>query len=241
MPLVRAREIERHYFEQFRKHFRLPEGAVIYGDKPDVQVVGAHLLGIEIARLYIASGTDPDSEQVQSARREQVLAQAQKLHQRRGGRSIELNIDFDPAQPILNVPDAAAKLASLADEIQYDAFHRDGNLHGNAEGLRFVYNSGIEYADAKWRNTQSFTVPTVNPERIRAIVDDKTKKVEDYARCDEFWLLLIVDFMDRAQDQELTLPQDFCLAKGTFERVLLYKPQFAQIVEVPSTPPRLDR
>jgi hypothetical protein len=233
MPRVTAREIEHYYFEQFRKHFQMPEGEVVYADKPDVRVYGARTLGVEIARLYITEGSDPASEQVQSVRRDQVLAQAQALHRRGGGRPIELNVDFDPTLPILDAGQSAKKLAKLAHEIQHHPVTLAGELSGNAEGLRFVHHNGLEYPDAKWRKTQIFSVPPLDTARLQSVVEEKTKKATDYAACDEYWLLLVVDFMDPAQDQELTLPHGFGLPKSRFEKVLVYKPQFGQVVEVP--------
>jgi hypothetical protein len=45
--------------------------------------------------------------------------------------------------------------------------------------------------------------------------------------------MLVVDFMDPAQDQDLQWPVDAEQIRSPFERVLLYKPQFAQVVQVP--------
>ena len=67
MPLPSAREIERHYFEQFRQHFPVPDGRVIYADKPDVRLLGDSTIGIEIVRLYLTDGGNPVSEQRQSS------------------------------------------------------------------------------------------------------------------------------------------------------------------------------
>lgn len=65
--------IERYYFEQFRSHYPLPAGEVEFTDKPDVVISGAHTVGIEMTNLYLSSGADPSSEQVQRARRLQVI------------------------------------------------------------------------------------------------------------------------------------------------------------------------
>jgi hypothetical protein len=233
MPLSTAREIERYYFEQFRKHFPVPDGQVIYADKPDVRVHGDRTLGVEIVRLYLTHGGNPESEQRQSALRSQVLAKAQELHEERGERKIELHIDFDPATPITDVQDAAKRLAHLARQIQHELTLLSGHSTEIRHGLRFVYHNAIAYPDAKWRNIQSYAVNPVNPDRLRVVVDEKIAKAKQYEACDELWLLIIVDFMDRAQDQDLTLPDDLKLSAKPFDRVLLYKPQFRQVVEVP--------
>jgi hypothetical protein len=232
MSRLTNRDVEHYYFEQFRGHFHLPEGEIVYADKPDVQVRGSRTLGVEIARLYIADGSDPAIEQVQSIRREPVLARAQELHRQGGGRSIELNVDFDPQFPILDVEQAASKLANLAHDVQHQPATIAGYLSGNAHGLRFVHHNGKEYLDARWRKVQGFSVPPLDTVRLQAVVDEKTKKAANYAACDECWLLLVVDFMDPAQDQELTLPEAFSLPKSAFQKILIYKPQFGQVIEV---------
>ena len=226
-------EIERYYFEQFRKHFVLPEGKIIYGDKPDVQIIGAKQLGIEIANLFLIDGANHASEQVQSIRRDQVLSLAQSIHKSKGGRSIELHIDFDPCVPITNINQSAEQIASLALQVQDSPITLSGQLSGIASDLRFVYHNGNEYSDAKWRSSQRFNVPDLDTARLTEVVASKTQKAKKYQPCDAYWLLCVVDFMDPAQDQELTLSPQFCLPETPFQRVLVYKPQFKIVLEVP--------
>jgi hypothetical protein len=47
-------KIQRYYFEKFRDIFSLPQGCVIYGDKPDVIISGARKIGIEITNFFIS-------------------------------------------------------------------------------------------------------------------------------------------------------------------------------------------
>jgi hypothetical protein len=230
-PTIRG--VERYYFEQFRKHYDLPPGVVEYSDKPDVRLNGAQIIGVEIARLYITDGGDYTSEQVQIARRDRVLEQAQLLHQQGGGKKIELTVDFDPAQPIVNIDDSALRLANLAHEIQLQPTTLTGSLIGNAEGLRLVHHSGEEYPNAKWRAQKVYNTRPLDSARIKSLVAEKVEKSGGYDQCDEYWLLLIVDYFDPAQDQDLVLPSEFRLEQDTFRRVLIYKPQFGQVVQVP--------
>ena len=69
-------EIEQYYFEMFRRDYPLPEGAVEYGDKPDIIVRGARTVGTEIRRFFLEDGSLPDSEQIQRKARESVIAEA---------------------------------------------------------------------------------------------------------------------------------------------------------------------
>lgn len=233
MDRLTSTVIERHYFEQFRAHPRMPAGSVCYCDKPDVVITeGNRTLGIEIARLYIADGRAQSSEQVQSKRRGQVLERTHSIFMAAGGQALEFHVDFDPKHPILNVEQVASRLATFA-EIVAD---RPNIAHSGSRfdsALRFVYHNGIEYADAKWRSTQVHRGRILDLLRLEAIVADKVAKARGYAACSAYWLLLVVDFTDRAQDQEVVLPDNYRLPSNLFEQVLIFRPQSGQVITVP--------
>lgn len=67
--------------------------------------------------------------------------------------------------------------------------------------------------------------------RLREIVADKESKAADYAPCDAYWLLIVVDWADAAQDQEITTTR-LKLASEVFEKIIVYKPGFEDIAEV---------
>ena len=118
-----ATEIERHYFERFRKAYTLPVGTVTYGDKPDVTLTGERTIGIEITRFYLQSGRVPHSEQRQRPLRNAVVSEAQALYSANGGKRIELTIAFDPARPITpwrkrRLPGELAALAKRVDNLR---------------------------------------------------------------------------------------------------------------------------
>jgi hypothetical protein len=48
MPQKSNKEIEKYYFEMFRRDYPLPIGSIDYGDKPDVILNGERKIGIEI-------------------------------------------------------------------------------------------------------------------------------------------------------------------------------------------------
>ncbi len=225
-------EIERYYFEQFRSHYPMPEGELEYTDKPDVIIRGSKVIGVEIANLYIDPGGDPASEQRQRDRRQRTLARAQELYLAAGGRYIELSVDFQPDQPILEVEPIARALADLAKGLDgLPSGQVSSTLFKHIPQLRFVYNNARQYTDAQWRSVQCYRLPSLSVERVRKVVKKKNTKVKEYQRCDMYWLLLVVDFMDRAQDQELRWPAEARLGESPFERIFLYKPQFAQVLE----------
>lgn len=227
-------DIERYYFEQFRRHYPLPEGAVIFSDKPDVIVRGQRTLGVEIANLYLTPGADPSAEQVQRKRRLKTLELAQKLFLGAGGRRIELSVDFNPLFPIQDAPSLARALANIATTAEtHPATQITRKDFSHIPELCFVHYNPREYADAKWRSTQVYEVPNLSISRLQQLVDEKTRKLQEYQPCEEYWLLLVVDLMDPAQDQEIDWPKGEVLNKSPFERILIYKPQQSQVTHVP--------
>jgi hypothetical protein len=234
MSRLNNSQIEQYYFEQFRNDYPLPEGDIHFTDKPDVIVHSDSSLGIEITNLYIVPGFDPTCEQVQRRRRHQVLKQAQAAFLAGGGKRFELSVDFNPQKPIEKIKPLSDALCSLAQKLssaKTGAVSRQQFEHIKA--LRFVYLNANEYSDATWQNIQCFSVPTLSVDRLREVVDEKAGKLLEYQRCDRYWLLVVIDLMDSAQDQNLYWPDGALLGKSPYEKILLYKPQYCQILEVP--------
>ena len=234
MTRLSNRDVEQHYFEQFRCDYAMPNGEVIYTDRPDVIVDGPKRVGIEITNLYLESGNKPESEQVQRRRRVQVLKRAQELFVSAGGPNTELSVGFNPSFPISEVESVAIALSSLGQQLvgqptQPVARHR----YRHIPQLSFVYHNGTAYPNAEWRLMQGFYVPALSIDRLQAVVDEKTAKASKYQPCDCYWLLVVVDFMDSAQDQHFVWPQSSMLQRGAYEKVILYKPQFREVMEVP--------
>lgn len=226
--------IERKYFEQFRTCFPLPRGEVEYIDKPDVVLKGDRRVGIEIARVHLTDGKDPASEQVQMKRRKSVLKLAQQQFLDAGGRRIELTFSFDPTHPIADAKQMARKLATAAVGIA------DGPagevlrvLYAELPQIAFVYHNPREYPDARWRIAQGYSTPYLAVGRVIELIKAKHGKITDYKPCDAYWLLLIVDFFDRAQDQDIRWPEMSAPVSSKFERIIIYKPQFGEWTEVP--------
>lgn len=212
----------------------MPCGNVEYTDRPDVILNGPIRIGIEITNLYLESGDKPDSEQIQRRRRIMVLKRAQELFVAAGGPKTELSVGFNPSFPINKVEPVSVALSNLGQKMigqptQQVAKHD----YKHIPELSFIYHNNITYTNAKWRLVQGFFVPVLNADRLQAIVNEKTAKASKYQPCDCYWLLVVVDFMDPAQDQNLVWPSGNTLLGGAFEKVFLYKPQFQEILEVP--------
>lgn len=234
MTRISNREVERHYFEQFRTHFPLPTGVIEYTDKPDVIIHGERKLGVEIANLYLAHGSDQSSEQKQRHFRETVLKQAQARYLTAGGKKMELTVSFDPARPIKNAKAVAAALAVAAASIEgLPSGQVSLTYFTHVPEVSFVYLNSIEYREPVWRVCQSYTVPLISLPGLAATISEKHNKLPAYKQCDAFWLLLVVDFFDPAQDQDIRWPDPAIEFYSPFERIIVYKPQFAEWIDVP--------
>lgn len=188
------KEIEQRYFQEFVNHFAVPDGRVIFDDMPDVIISGNETIGIEIANLYKQDVRDSLAEQVQIKHRDKVIKLAELLYLASNTKRIKLWVDFDPEYPITNIERSAKALAELASNKSklvgtYNAYKPTEN----APELRFISCDGDDSADMKWRPAQVYDVPSILIDRVRALVQQKTKKIKKYKDCDTYWLLLIVD------------------------------------------------
>jgi hypothetical protein len=83
----------------------------------------------------------------------------------------------------------------------------------------------------KWKLGQLHSVGFMSVDRLREIVRQKEAKARGYTGCDEYWLLVVVDFMNPAQEQEIRV-DGAVIASDVFRRIVVYKPFFDQVLEV---------
>jgi hypothetical protein len=225
-------EIEQYYFGMFRRDYQLPEGTIVHGDKPDVILEGKRRIGIEITNFFHESGALPESEQVQKKAREAVVSKAQKVYLANGGKRIELSFSFDKAASIRDQGKLANKIAAVAKNI--DRLKTGSMLKTVFEEipeLSFVYLNANEYEDPKWRVVQYYSGQFMSMEKLCAIVRDKEAKSKCYRHCDVYWLVVIVDSIDRAQDQEIQIDGFEKIDSTVFEKVIVYKTHFGHVLE----------
>ncbi len=98
--------------------------------------------------------------------------------------------------------------------------------------LAFVYIHSGPSDDGKWRLSQLHRGRLMSPDHLRRIVKDKEDKAKEYKRCDAYWLLVVVDSMDRAQDREIRLDDLGTIDSAVFAKIVVYKPLFEHLVEV---------
>jgi len=229
------RDLEHHYFERFRQAYELPGGVVRYADKPDVLVKGDRTIGIEITNFYLEPGGDEGSEQRQRPRRYEVASEAHRLYRAGGGKGIELTIEFNSAKPITSaskktLPQKIAAFAASVHMQPSGPYYPDS--FPDMPEITSIWLNSREWPDATWaRPGQVHSYEDMSAARLRAIVAEKESKAANYASCDAYWLLIVVDFADPAQDQEITTT-GLKLSSDVFEKIIIYKPGFEDIVEV---------
>ena len=225
-------DIERYYFEMFRKDYQLPPGAITYKDAPDVILEGVKRIGIEITNFFLEDGSLSESEQPQKKLREKVVSSAQQIFHAENGRSFEIAFGFDKANPIRNQKALIAKIVQLAKSIE-------GNETGQVQKdvfeaipeIAFVYLNTREYTDARWRVVQVYNVPVMSRDRLVDIIKSKERRATQYEKCDAYWLLVVVDFMNFAQDQEIRVDGFDKIQTDVFEKVIVYKTLFGKVLE----------
>lgn len=237
MSRLSNQELEQYYFKQFQAHYPMPPGQVEHRDKPDVLILGHRTLGIEIVNFYLSHATNLGSEQTQRPVRDLVVKEAQAEYLASGGKKSELTFSFDPSHPI-SISDwkaLATALARVAVTIEKLPAGQVNRSHfQDVPEICFIYHNPTEYHDAKWHASQVYTVPNLSLSRLAEIVESKHSKLAGYKPCDAYWLLLIVDFTDPAQDQEIDWPESEVSLKSPFEKIIIYKPQFAAWTEIPT-------
>ena len=226
-------EIERYYFDMFRRDYQLPDGTIVHDDKPDVILEGERKIGIEITNLFLENGAHPESEQVQQRARKATVSKAQQLYQANGGKKIELSFSFEKTVPIRDQAKLAKNIATLAkniDELKTGSIRKDA--FKDIPELSFVYLNAKEYEDPQWRVAQCYSGQLMSTEKLRAIVKDKESQSNGYQHCDAYWLIVVVDFIDRAQDQEILIDNFEKITSTVFEKVIVYKTHFGHVLEV---------
>jgi hypothetical protein len=228
----KKRSKEHNDFELFSRDFALPNGEIEYSDRPDVILRGDRTIGIEITDFYLKSGHLSASEPKQRRKRDDVVSTAQRLYREQSGTDVGFSFGFDKNRPIKNVQTVARNIAELAKVLSHEqpgVVLRERYRH--IPELSYWYKIEPPNDGAAWRVDQLHSLEIMPIARLKSIVADKEATAKGYQRCDALWLLVVVDFFDRAQDCQLSDRE--AVATDVFEKILVYKPVFHEIVEIP--------
>jgi len=232
MNKITNQDIERNYFEKFRKDYPLPPGTIVYGDSPDVIIEGQRRIGIEVTSFFLEEGSLPQSEQAQRKLREKVVSQAERIFRAAHGKKIEITFAFDKAGPTRDWKNLVKAIVELANEIQgSNTGVVEKDVYKAIPELSYVYLNAQEYDDPKWRLVHDYDGGIMSGDRLLNIVRTKELRAGKYKTCDAYWLLVVVDFMNPAQDQEIRIDGFRKLETEVFERVIIYKTLLGHMLE----------
>ena len=74
--------------------------------------------------------------------------------------------------------------------------------------------------------------PAFRPKRLKKIIQEKEHKAKEYQSAHAYWLLIVIDYMDRGQEQYILQDQLERIPSNVFEKIFLYKTGYEQIIEV---------
>lgn len=233
MNRISNQQKEHYYFELFRKVYPIPEGEVIYGDKPDVMIKGQRKIGIEVTNLYLQNGELPESEQNQKRVRNYVIQEAQKKFVEQGGEPFTIYFSFNSEHPIRKKEKLISKLVELATQIELSKYSKFPlNLYQDIPELSFVNVNHKIHIDPKWQVVQVHRGQFMSTKRLEDILRTKEKKAKHYTPCDDYWLLVVVDFINSAQDQEIPTHNNIKFQSNVFKKIVVYKTVYENLVEI---------
>jgi hypothetical protein len=93
-----------------------------------------------------------------------------------------------------------------------------------------IWVNSRRYSNAKWRLLGTHRPKLMAVEALEAIVREKETKLSEYEQCDAYWLLVVADGMDAAQEQEIRIDDPHVIS-NVFEKILIYDPLFGHVVE----------
>jgi hypothetical protein len=236
MALKSNRQKECYYFELFRKVYPLPDGELKYGDKPDIIIDGKRRLGVEMTNFYVEGGELIESEQIQRRIRKIVLKKAQQKYIHKGGK-FEISFSFNRQHPIRHSRKLIPKIIEIIRRLESS---RTGGISKyfleDIPELDFVYINPNLYSNPQWRNVQGYTgVNQMSMAKLEQILSGKEKKAEEYEKCDAYWLLVVIDSFDRAQEQLIpdeVLNGEVKLDSDIYEKIILFLNQEQQILHL---------
>ena len=236
MAKLKTKEREKYYFEKFRQFAAdAPDGTAVFGDKPDVIVYGERKIGIEMTSFFLEAGSISESEQKQKPYRKWIVEEAHKIYLAGGGRNIEISVSFDKINPISNneKKNIAARLTEVVKMVDGDVCGGVVYRHLFQEKIPELRSIGVnskEYKDPKWHILESHAPNLMSKEKLEAIVREKEDKAKQYENCDALWLLITMDPINSAQEQEIRV-DDIYIYSQIFERVIVFDTLNGHIIE----------
>ena len=228
---------EKEIFQSYLSISGLDAFSIEFGDKPDVIFVDSkeRKVGLEISRLdpYAASSL-AGTPSARRAVRENIVRGAFESYVKDFAREqfylgVTFSDDFEISSAMHSKNFLKKIVGALKADDSWQSMFLDPTQSFGIEMLQFRRFTG---GGNNWETLQSYSVGAIDVAGLRERVRRKSDKSKYYKSVDALWLLLYVDFWVSEADQEIILPANFSIEPSAFERVILFKPAFHQIVEV---------
>jgi hypothetical protein len=198
---------ELFYSEKFKEIFPdFPKGQIVLDESPDFLVkTSCEIVGIEITGFYrqTSSSTNPPLQQRQSVRHK-IVALAKSNYDQSGLPSVFVGVHFNlnfhcPKSEIQMISERLVNLAekSLSNSVEEKIWRRDDI---QLKGIDLLSVKKVNYlTKSHWSVPLASFVPTVDPQQIQDILDDKSVLWSEYRKkCDKIWLVIVMNRFDPA-------------------------------------------
>jgi hypothetical protein len=214
------KQSELFYLNKFKESFSdFPQGNISPDERPDFFVKAPNeIVGIEITGFYRepSSSTQHPLQQRESVRHK-IITLAKSIYDNKGLPSVYVNVHFDlnfhcrksEVQPI------AERLAELAEQsLSNPKDEKIWRVYDiQLKGILLLFVKKMKLAKSYWSAPLASFVPTVNPQQIQDILDEKNTRCEDYRKkCDKIWLIIVMDRFEASSFsmiQETTLKHQY--------------------------------
>ncbi len=195
------KETERFYLDKFKENFPgFPKGTVCPDERPDFLVKTEQgVVGIEITEFFrdMADAIQSPLQQREAVRRK-IMEQANAFADKRGFLVAYVFVHFD-----LNFNCKASEISIIASKLvevaegrfqigQNDEYIRRHEIQ--IPGIAALSLKRTRGSTSIWRAPLGSFVPTMNPQQIQDILDQKNCRCDEYGKkCDEIWLVIVMD------------------------------------------------
>ena len=199
------KDLERQYLDRVRDLLAdFPLGTIHESEQPDFLIKAAdHVIGIELTELHRAQDRQPVPMQGREAIRDQIIQRAKELYDGEGMPPIDCCVYLkDLSYRRTNIEPLATKIATLAKRNippegapvkseEYDWINRK-YFPEEVDYIRVARFDGLK--ESFFGTGGSTWVEPLKPDTVRAVIDTKDGKVDEYLRqCAEAWLVIVTD------------------------------------------------
>lgn len=234
----KSQRIEDAVVQYIRKHFNFLDGEVLQNrEMPDIQMQSNEkTIGLELTEYSIYDGQHPHNPKRRQDIIQGALIDAQRQHMQQGGRNIQLFIDVERHSHIKLRKQWKKLFLKLAKELDNEGRQSSETTYiarNISPDIRYCwYHTPAENLWEIWKYTPVFDGKNLQAERLQRIVHSKDELVSGYHYCDEYWLIIHMDFFDRNQDchiDETTLQGVF---SKRFNRIFIIRLAYCDYFEI---------